>query len=818
MGSGPIRFPNWTTPLLKFSCVALFLCVALIIIPRCARTSRSDPRPMVSGIYPHLAVTNSQNECGLGAVVHWADRLWAVTYSPHRPEGSDDRLYSIDKDLNLFIQPESVGGTPANRLIHRESRQLIIGPYFIDHKGTVRVIPPDRMLGRLSATARHLTDPENKVYFFTMEEGLYEVDVNGLEVNTLFPDHHQEGTPDLIPGYHGKGAYSSQGVLVASNNGASGWQDPDVEGSGSLAEWSGQDWTVVEESQFTEVTGPGGIHGATEDEDPIWATGWDERSVKLKLRHHGRWSTFRLPKASFTYDGKHGWHTEWPRIREIGEDRALMTMHGMFWEFPLTFRALDTSGLRPLSSYLKMVVDFCRWGDRLVLACNDASKFDNALVGRAQSNFWFLDPADLTDLGPVSGFGGVWVNDDIEAEKASDPFLFAGFAQRVLHLTHETDQPVIFTLEIDERGSGGWRKFSSLSVPPHGYSFQVFPSGIEAAWIRIYTDQDCRSATAYFHYTDAEYRSDDNRDPIFAGLSAAGTKAPYTFGVVRISGRENGPLEFLAGAVEAEGENKRLGHYLMGTDLKMHKVEDSEAARIFLEEASIKGPDFELDDASVILTDQRGRRFRLPKSDPAFDAPMGREWPRGIREVVTERSLFNCHGTFYELPRDISGGIAGIKPVCTHDRRIYDFCSWRGLLVISGISRDAPADGHVVRSEDGTTGLWLGTVDDLWKLGKPQGRGGPWHETAVRTGQPSDPYLMTGYDRKRVELSHGSGKAVTFRIEVDITGRGLWKTYDEMTVEPEEVLNHQFPDGFAAHWVRLSTDQNCRATANFIYE
>ena len=168
----------------------------------------------------------------------------------------------------------------------------------------------------------------------------------------------------------------------------------------------------MEESQFTEVTGPGGIHGAEEEEDPIWASGWDERSVKLMLRHRGVWSSFRLPKASFTYDGKHGWHTEWPRIREIGGDRALMTMHGMFWEFPLTFRTLDTSGLRPLSSYLKMVVDFCLWEDRLVLACNDASKFDNALVGQAQSNFWFLDPSGLTDLGPVSGFGGVWLEDD----------------------------------------------------------------------------------------------------------------------------------------------------------------------------------------------------------------------------------------------------------------------------------------------------------------------------------------------------------------------------------------------------------------------
>ena len=186
--------------------------------------------------------------------------------------------------------------------------------------------------------------------------------------------------------------------------------------------------------------------------------------------------------------------------------------------------------------------------------------------------------------------------------------------------------------------------------------------------------------------------------------------------------------------------------------------------------------------------------------------------------MVTERSLLNCHGTFYELPRDISGGIAGIKPICTHDRRIYDFCSWRGLLVISGIRSGAPADGHVFRSEDGRTGLWLGTVDDLWKLGKPQGRGGPWRETDVKASVPSDPYLMTGYDRKRVELSHSFPEPVTFRMEVDVTGRGLWKTYDEIPVEPGDLLVHEFPAGYAAHWVRLSTDRDCRATAHFIYE
>jgi hypothetical protein len=33
----------------------------------------------------------------------------------------------------------------------------------------------------------------------------------------------------------------------------------------------------------------------------------------------GAWSAYRLPKASHSYDGAHGWNTEWPRIREIGD-------------------------------------------------------------------------------------------------------------------------------------------------------------------------------------------------------------------------------------------------------------------------------------------------------------------------------------------------------------------------------------------------------------------------------------------------------------------------------------------------------------------
>ena len=100
----------------------------------------------ISGVYPHLT-TYSQSrkdgkffkagheECGIGAVIPWANKLWMVTYAPHMPKGSDHKLYSIDKDMNMTIHAESVGGTPAARMIHQESQQLFIAHHAIDKAG-----------------------------------------------------------------------------------------------------------------------------------------------------------------------------------------------------------------------------------------------------------------------------------------------------------------------------------------------------------------------------------------------------------------------------------------------------------------------------------------------------------------------------------------------------------------------------------------------------------------------------------------------------------------------------------------------------------
>jgi hypothetical protein len=187
------------------------------------------------------------------------------------------------------------------------------------------------------------------------------------------------------------------------------------------------------------------------------------------------------------------------------------------------------------------------------------------------------------------------------------------------------------------------------------------------------------------------------------------------------------------------------------------------------------------------------------------------------REVVTERDLFNCHGTFYELPAESSGGFAKIRPITTHNLRIKDYATYRGLLVLSGLNTDA-SGSHVVRSEDGKLALWLGAIDDLWKMGKPRGNGGPWKNNEVKAGVPSDPYLMTGYDHKSLELSHRLNGPVTFRLEADITGTGQWVSVSSMTVQAGETYTHRFPDSFACYWVRLLADRDTRATAQFEYK
>ncbi len=951
----------------------------------------------ISGVYPHLTTYGvysqagghykaGHNECGIGAIVPWAGKLWLVNYAPHMPKGSEHKLFSIDPDLKqpMTIHPESVGGTPAGRMVHRESNQLLIAHYLIDSAGKVRTISPQVMPMRVTAIARHLKDPANMVYYIDMEGAIWEANVHTLAVNRLFEKP--------VPGWHSKGGYTSQGRLVVSNNGELavgnyekvlvGGAAKDNEEAGVLAQWDGDKWQIVERRQFTEVTGPGGIFGNDPKDDRLWAVGWDRRSLRLKLLDKGEWHTYLLPKAAYCNDAKHGWYTEWPRIREVGNGRMMMDMHGMFFDFPKQFSASNTRGIRPLASHLRYVPDFCQWNDRLVLATDETSIQENPLAGQPQSNLWFGSMDELESWGPRSAYGGPWVEDKVEARKPSDPFLIAGFDRRCLHLAvgarqtsnadygmrtsdqikiatlpeslrqavrvtidrgdwqtaapgyafevnvpvvvylavdargqakldpewqattleveskhaaqslkdrvyqrqfnagridipgnatehrtgsfgmphltfvqtqnaadreklavtpvgqakvwkQQTEQatgqtePVTFTLQIDKQGNGTWENYRELKLAGDGYSATMLPSDLKAEWIRVVTDRDC-IATAFFHLTDARYQDGQlkaNRE-LFEGLANVAEPTTNVSSAWLYPAKANRDLRVLT--TDKDFEFTKAKFEFQPTVVKANqsqiassntKADEKLDTTSRLRELLAVKPAFRLDEASVVI-EFGSERLRLPKGSAEYDEPWTQGWPRCNREVESERQLANIHGTFYELPLVINGEPPAwrlIRPVASHRKRIVDFCSWNGLLVLAGARTDR-ADAHTFVDQSKGLALWMGGIDDLWKLGKPIGVGGPWKNSSVRAGQPSDAYLMTGYDRKSLELSHTSKAECAFQIQVDINGRGLWCNYARASVPAESTWRHTFPEGFSASWIRAISEQDTNATLTLRYE
>lgn len=424
-----------------------------------------------------------RSESGVGALMPWADVLWAVTYVSSRgyQSGTGTGLYVIDDRLQIQQRHVS-NGVYANRLVHKESNQVIIGPYVIDVKGNVRVIN-DLLDERLTATMRHLTDPANRVYMLAMEGAFYEVDLQTLKVRQLFDLYKEFQNKQLT---HFKGGWSSQGRVVVANNTFSDWNERD----GELAEWDGKRWTVIERKPYMEAAGRTNFGAA------IFTTGWDEASALFRVLIDGKWHRYRLPKASHAYDH---WHTtEWTRIREVETERFLMDCHGMFYELAPMVYGQSVWGVRPISTHLRIIPDFCSFRGLLALAGNENTPIDdtNPLGGQSQSGIWFGKTDDLWNFGKPKGWGGPWRFTPVTAGEASEPFLMTGFERKVVHL--KTDKVAEITVEVDILGNGVWEVYEKIKVS--GYRYHVFPEGFSAHWVRLTSDVDCK-ATAEFYYT-----------------------------------------------------------------------------------------------------------------------------------------------------------------------------------------------------------------------------------------------------------------------------------------------------------------------------
>lgn len=453
----------------------------------------------INGTFPHLAIVAdhqpNRSEIGIGGLMPWADRLWAVTYVAHLTEsGGGSGLFEIDQAMNMKKRPESVNGTYANRMIHPPSNQLIIGPHAIDTQGNVRTFP---QIGahRLTATMEHLTNPKEMVYFLTMEGLLFEANVNTLAVK-LLSNLLEEPQLGLRKGIrpHFKGGYTAHGRVVVANNTL---EESDYVGKthdGLLAEWDGKNWTVLDRSQWLDVTGRKNLS------EVIFATGNDPASIILKAFVNGKWKTYRLPKATHTQDNTVT--TEWPRIREVESERFMMNVGGLFYELPPMAYGGNLWGIKPICQHLRIIGDYCSWRGLLVIAGDQTTPVwdKNVYVGQPQSNFWFGKTDDLWHFGgKPAGWGGPWLRQSVRANDPSDPYLMTGFDKKVVHLNQQGASPVDFRIEVDFVGDGSWMPYKTITVAANGYAHHEFPDGFAAHWVRVSASKAC-TATAYFNY------------------------------------------------------------------------------------------------------------------------------------------------------------------------------------------------------------------------------------------------------------------------------------------------------------------------------
>lgn len=464
----------------------------------------SGPHPTrrenVSGIYPHLAQVGDfgppRSEIGIGSLMPWNGKLYVQNYNSHKVNGSGVSLRRIDADLEMEIVPETLGvdGTYTSRFVHYPTSQLVLGPHVIDRHHKIRTVPELVPL-RVCGTTWHLTKPDTHVYVLAMEGELFELDVNTLECIQLFDLNDELGTEGEHK-VHYKDCYSAFGRLVVCSNQYDEGDWAGVKDQGRLAEWDGNSWTILERKPFTAI---GGRHefGST-----IFATGWDQASAILEVYTgtDDTWTRYRLPKASHTFD--HMWQTEWPRIREVEHERLIMDHHGMFYELSPWAYGGRIWGVRPISSHLWVLGDFCSWRGMFVAGADNASPSQgmNPTTAEPQSNMWFGKTDDLWGLGKPAGWGGPWWDTRVSAGTPSDPYLMTGFDQKCLHVENHSDVPATISIEIDAAGHGRYGVVETVTAPAGALSTHVFPAGFSAHWVRLTSDADIR-ATAQFFYT-----------------------------------------------------------------------------------------------------------------------------------------------------------------------------------------------------------------------------------------------------------------------------------------------------------------------------
>lgn len=435
----------------------------------------------VNGIFPQNAIyvnhQAGQSECGIGAMIPWAGKLWYTSYGAKATEDNGSALYSLDMDMKQERFRGSVSGTYFNRFILDASGQVNIGPYLIDANGCVRVIP-GLVKYDIASSFRHLTDFDHLFYVLTIDGLLLEVNIDTLDVKQLF-DLKNELDFDDPSECHMTAGVSAQGkIFVASNS----YTEKDYLGeraAGRLAEYDGKHWTIIERKPFHELVARWNW-GET-----VFAAGWDRLSAILKVYAEGKWTTYRLPKGSMNFENSSA--AKNVRIKEVETEGYLMDHFGIFYDLcPVAWEG-KVFGIRPVSAHLKKIQDFCSYRGMLVLSGDQMSATgeNSCKVSDPQTNLLFMKTDDIWGFGKPTGFGSCWLKQSVADSEASAPYLMTGFDKKMLQIRNDGDEAAVVQLQVDFTGLQEWQTYQTFTIPARENVVYPFDYGFSCHWVRL---------------------------------------------------------------------------------------------------------------------------------------------------------------------------------------------------------------------------------------------------------------------------------------------------------------------------------------------
>ena len=171
--------------------------------------------------------------------------------------------------------------------------------------------------------------------------------------------------------------------------------------------------------------------------------------------------------------------------------------------------------------------------------------------------------------------------------------------------------------------------------------------------------------------------------------------------------------------------------------------------------------------------------------------------------------LWICMECSFKFPRNFSfKNCGGIEPIGSHIRYLPDFCFWNGSVVLA--TDEASIQGNPLVGQ-AQSNLWFGDFEELREWGPRSAAGSIYMNDQVKAGQPSTPFLINGFPKRMIHLA--SDRPVTFTLEIDREGKGIFETYRSIKVD--RFTSHIFPGDLDAQWIRVQTDKTCTASVSF---